>query len=144
MSSPSELKELMTTLDESWNAQDWDTYDSRHSADTKVHWPGKPDATRGRPDHRAEAIEFFKTFPDNHLDLPYRVLLADGDWTCSVAHFTGTMTGPMQGPDGKELPPTGKSFDVEFCTVAKWKNREIVEEKLFYDLVSFMQQIGIG
>jgi len=47
------------------------------------------------------------------------------------------------GPDGKEIPPTGKSFEVEFCTVANWKDGEIVEEKLFYDLVGLMKQIGV-
>jgi hypothetical protein len=35
------------------------------------------------------------------------------------------MTGPMQGPDGKQIPPTGKSFEVDFCTVAKWDNGQM-------------------
>jgi hypothetical protein len=50
---------------------------------------------------------------------------------CSVGSFTGTMKGPMKGPDGKEIPPTGTSFEVDFCTVARWENGQIVEEKLF-------------
>jgi hypothetical protein len=37
------------------------------------------------------------------------VFLADGDWTASIARFRGTMTGPMKGADGSEIPPTGKS-----------------------------------
>ena len=41
------------------------------------------------------------------------------------------------------IAPTGKKFHVEFCTVAQWKDGEIVEEKLFYDLVGLMKQIGI-
>jgi hypothetical protein len=53
------------------------------------------------------------------------------------------MKGPMKGPDGKEIPPTGKPFDVEFCTVASWDKWQILEENLFYDLVTFMQQIGL-
>jgi hypothetical protein len=32
---------------------------------------------------------------------------------------------------------------VEFCTVALWKNGEIIEEKLFYDLVGLLKQIGV-
>jgi tetratricopeptide (TPR) repeat protein len=57
---------------------------------------------RGRP---AEAIAFFKAFPDQHLDnRPYKVLIAGGDWTCSVAHFTGTMTGPMQPVSADRVP----------------------------------------
>ena len=71
-------------------------------------------------------------------------VIADGDWTCSVAHFTGTMTGPMKGSGGSEIPPTGKSFEVDFCTVARWDDEQIVEENLFYDLVTFMKQIGLS
>lgn len=109
-----------------------------------MFWPGKPEPTRGRHDHRAEAIDFFKTFPDNKLsNHPYKVEIAQGDWTCTVADFTGTMLGSMNGLDGKMIAPTNKTFHVEFCTVAHWQNGEIVEEKLFYDLVGLMKQIGV-
>lgn len=141
--SAEENMQLMQTLDDSWNNQDWETFNKRHSEDTAVYWPGKSEPTRGRHDHRVECIEFFKTFPDNHLDnRPYKVLIAQGDWTCSIARFTGTMKGPMKRSDGTEIPPTNKSFEVEFCTVAHWKNGEIDEENLFYDLVGLMKQIG--
>jgi hypothetical protein len=50
----------------------------------------------------------------------------------------------MKGPGGKIIPPTNNSFKVEFCTVAHWKNGEIVAERLFYDLVGLMKQIGLG
>ena len=137
--------ELMQTLDDAWNAQDLDTFSKRHRKDVVVTWPGKP-PTHGIDAHREEAIEFFRAFPDQKLDnRPYRVFFASGDWTCSIAHFTGTMTGPMKGPDGKEIPPTGKRFDVEFCTVAHWdENGKVIEENLFYDLVTFMKQVGLG
>ena len=87
----------------------------------------------------------FKTFPDNKVhDRPYKTFFASGDWTCSIARFTGTMNGPMIGPGGTEIPPTRKSFEVDFCTVARWDNGEIVEENLFYDVVGLMSQIGVG
>lgn len=54
------------------------------------------------------------------------------------------MTGPMVGADGTEIAPTGKSFDVDFCTVARWENGQIVEENLFFDAVTFMKQIGLS
>jgi len=87
----------------------------------------------------------FKTFPDNRVEnRPYKVFFASGEWTCSIARFTGTMKGPMAGPDGKEIAPTGKSFEVDFCTVARWdENGQIIEENLFYDLVGLMTQIGL-
>jgi ketosteroid isomerase-like protein len=137
--------ELMQTLDDAWNTRDLETFAKRHTEDVVVRWPGQP-PTRGVQAHRQEALDFFKTFPDQHLDnRPYRVFFASGDWTCSIARFRGTMKGPMKGPDGKEIPPTGKSFDVEFCTIAHWDNNgQIVEENLFYDLVTFMKQIGLS
>jgi len=43
------------------------------------------------------------------------------------------------------VPPTDKGFHVEFCTVARWNDKgEIIEERLFYDLVGLMKQIGLG
>lgn len=135
--------ELMQTLDDAWNNQDWGTFDKRHKPDVVVRWPGQA-PTHGQHDHRAEGIQMFKTFPDNRVgNRPYKVFFASGDWTCSIARFTGTMKGPMKGSDGKEIPPTGKSFEVDFCTVARWDNGQIVEENLFYDLVGLMQQIGL-
>ena len=136
--------ELMQTLDDAWNAQDMDTFSARHKNDVVVRWPGKA-PTHGVADHRQESLEFFKTFPDQKVhNRPYKTLFASGDWTCSIARFTGTMKGSMKGPDGKEIPPTNKPFDVDFCTVARWDEGQIVEENLFYDLVTFMKQIGLG
>ncbi len=48
------------------------------------------------------------------------------------------------GPDGRMIPATNKKFELEFCTVAHWKNNEIVEEKLFYDLVGLLKQLGVA
>lgn len=86
----------------------------------------------------------FKAFPDNRVgNRPYKIFSGQGDYTCSVAEFTGTFTGTMTSPDGTVIPPTGEKFSVEFCTVSLWKDGEIVEEKLFYDKMSLMQQVGL-
>jgi len=54
------------------------------------------------------------------------------------------MTGPMQMANGTEIPTSRKSFELDFCTVARWDDGQIVEENLFYDLVGFMNQIGVS
>src|SRR5437870_2806048 len=120
--------DLMQTLDDAWNSQDWDTFEKRHKKDTIVRWPGQP-PTHGARDHRAESAQMFKTFPDNRVqNRPYKVLIAAGDWTCSIARFTGTMKGAMVLANGTSIAPTGKSFEVDFCTVARWQDGQIVEE----------------
>lgn len=137
--------ELMQTLDDAWNAQDLSVFEARHKPDVIVRWPGQAEPTRGIEDHATESKWFWEAFPDQRLDnRPYRIFLASGDYTCSVARFTGTMTGPLKSWGGSEIPPTGRSFEVDFYTVAQWDDGQIVEENLMYDLVLFMQQLGRG
>jgi ketosteroid isomerase-like protein len=141
--STAENLQLMKTLDDAWNAQDWETFNKRHTEDTDVFWPGQKDPTHGRDAHRLESVEFFKSI-ENHIENdPYQIQFGQGEWTCTVARWRGKMVGPMKTPDGRVVPPTGKTFDLEFCTVARWKDGEIVEERLFYDQISFLKQIGV-
>jgi hypothetical protein len=42
---------------------------------------------------------------------------------------------------GKQSNLQVRNF-IEFCTVAHWKNEKILEERLFYNLVGMMKQIG--
>ncbi len=141
--SVKENMELMKTLDDAWNGQDWATFKKRHAQNVAVYWPGQPEPTRGREAHYKESVEFFKTFDNKLVNNPYKILFGQGNYTCSVADWTATMKGPMKGPDGKMIQPTNKTAKLEFCTVATWKNQEIVEERLFYDAVGMMKQLGL-
>ncbi len=144
MSAEEKNRELMKTLDDAWNSQEWDIFEERHADNVAVYWPGQPEPTRGLHNHREESVEFFKIFPDNHLvNNPYKILFSKDDYTCSVADFTGTFKGPMKGLDGKMIQPTNKKFHLEFCTVAHWESGKILEERLFYDQVGMMKQIGV-
>ena len=85
----------------------------------------------------------FKTLPDNHVqNNPYKVLFGQGDWTCSIG-TTGTHKGEMIAEGGKMIPPTNRKFQVDFCTVAHWKNDQIDEENLFYNQAGMMSQLGL-
>lgn len=47
-----ENKQLMITLDDAWNSQDWNTFNKRHAEEVAVYWPGQPDPTRGQHAHQ--------------------------------------------------------------------------------------------
>ena len=137
--------ELMQTLDDGWNSQDEEVFRAGHKPDVVVHWPGRPEPTRGIEDHTQESRWMWEAFPDQHVDnRPYKVFLASGDWTCSISRFTGTHTGPFKQWDGSEIPPTNKPFEIDVFTVARWDNGQIAEEYLMYDLVTFLQQLGVS
>ena len=81
--------------------------------------------------HRALSIEFFKAFPDNHIvNNPYKILFANGDYTCLVADFTGTFKGPMKGLDGQMIQLTNKKFQTEFCSDTNWYKNMLVNPML--------------
>jgi hypothetical protein len=136
--------ELMQTLDNAWNNQDWVTFKKRHTPDVAVYWPGQPAPTRGREAHFKESVEFFKTFDNKLVNNPYKILFGEGNYTCSVADWTATMIGSMKMPNGKVIQPTHKTAKLEFCTVATWKGNEIAEERLFYDVTAMMKQLGLS
>jgi len=143
MFSVEENLRLMKMLHDAWNAQDWDQFMKLHAEKVAVYWPGQAEPTRGRTAHRLKGEEFFKTFPDNRVENnPYLVLFGQGDWTCSIGIMSGTRRGPVPGPGGSEIPATNRTFRMEFCTVARWKNGEIIEERLFYDPTAMMRQLG--
>jgi hypothetical protein len=96
--SAEENMRLMKTMDDAWNSQDWDTFNKRHTEDVIVRWPGQIEPTRGLKAHLKEGVEFYKTFPDNHVqNNPYKVLFGQGEWTCSIGIFIGTHKSPMMG-----------------------------------------------
>ena len=53
--SAEENLQRMKTLDDAWNAQNWEVFRKRHSTDTRVYWPGQPDPTVGRDAHHKES-----------------------------------------------------------------------------------------
>ncbi len=105
VSNEEHLKELMTTLDDAWNAQDLESEPAQDGYRGPLAWPPRHARCRSP---QAGGARLLPRLPDQHLDnRPYKVLIASDGWTCSVARFKGTFTGPMKGPDGSDIPPTG-------------------------------------
>ena len=55
-----------------------------------------------------------------------------------------TWLSEMALPDGNVIPGTGKSFELDFATSAKWENDQLVEEYVFWDSALMAQQIGLA
>lgn len=60
--SVEENMNLMKTLDDAWNSQDWDNFSKRHAHDVTVRWPSQP-PTMGIEAHKKEGEYFFKAIP---------------------------------------------------------------------------------
>ena len=61
-----------------------------------------------------------------------------------MSDVTGTFTGEMSTPEGKVVPPTGKSFDLEFAQTSKWEGNQLIVISAFWDAALLNKQLGLS
>lgn len=145
MSSAETNLAIFQRLEAAFPHEGWqDQFRRTHAEDVVVNEPGRSEPTTTLEEHIVEIARMGVAFPDFGVDLPHRIAFAHGDEICAVSRIHGTMTGALELEDGTRFEPTGKSFELELCTVAVWRDSMIVEENLFYDLQSLLRQIGVG
>ncbi|PUB27658.1 SnoaL-like polyketide cyclase [Promicromonospora sp. AC04] len=138
--------QLMKEADDAFNARDYAGFlDHLHTQDVVVYQPNLAQPTHALEDHRAEVEWLVRAFPDLHVhnDL-YELQFGQGDWTLALGRMTGTFTGEMTAPDGTVVPPTGKGFDIQFTTIARWRDGKIAEERILWDQSAISQQTGLA
>jgi hypothetical protein len=139
------LLELMKKGDDAFNDRDVAAMDVVHHPDMIAHVTGNAEPLHGRAAHAAAMEQFFRVFPDVHVDNdPYPIQFGSGDWITVVTHVKGTFTGEMTLPDGTVIPPTGKTFDVEFAQTSKWDGDQLIEISAFWNSALQAQQVGLA
>jgi hypothetical protein len=121
--------------------QQWARLHESHAKEIKVNWPDGH-ATVGIERHIADLRAMFTYAPNTSIK-QHPVRFGSGNMTCVIGVMTGTFTASMPVGIGKFIQPTGKSFSLPMCTVGIWKDGVMVEEYLFWDNQSYMNQIGI-
>jgi hypothetical protein len=136
---------LMKKGDDAFNSRDFAGMKTVHHPKMLAHVAGSPEPIKGQPAHAAMIKEMFRIFPDVHVyNDPYPIQFGSGDWITVITRTTGTFTGEMILPDGKVIAPTGKAFDLDFTTTAKWDGDLLIEEFALWDSARQAQQIGIA
>jgi hypothetical protein len=59
------------------------------------------------------------------------------------ATFSGTHTGPLPTPDGGEIPATGRRLEADFVEVFVVADGLIRSDRIYYDQLEFMVQLGL-
>ena len=143
--STARLLALMKKGDDAFNARDFEGMKAVHHPKMVAHVSGKAEPIKGQPAHAAMIKEMFRIFPDVHVQNdPYPIQFGSGDWITVITRTTGTFTGEMILPGGKVIAPTGKAFDLDFATTAKWDGDLLIEEFALWDSAMQAQQIGLA
>jgi len=122
--------------------QQWVRLHESHAKDIKVNWPDGH-YTTGIERHIADLKNMFVYAPDTQIKI-HPIRFGSGNMTCVTGVMTGTFTLPMPIGDGKFIQPTGKTFNLPMCTVGIWKDGVMIEEYLFWDNQTYMNQLGLG
>ena len=127
-----------------FTGQQWVRFHESHSDDIIVNWPDGHH-TNGLAVHLEDMKTMFVYAPDTRIKIhPIRFGNNTGEWTCVTGVMEGTFSKPMPIGNGKFIQPTGKSFKIPMCTVGHWKNGLMIEESLFWDNQTYMNQMGLG
>jgi steroid delta-isomerase-like uncharacterized protein len=92
-------------------------------------------------DAQVDAARGWKNaFPDGHGTVTGAY--ADGNTVTIELVWEGTQSGPMQTPDGRELPPSNRRATVNACQVMEVEDGRIIATRHYFDLMTILQQIG--
>ncbi len=122
--------------------QQWTRLHESHSKDIKVNWPDGH-FTTGIDKHIEDLKSMFVYAPDTRIK-EHPIRFGSGNFTAVTGIMEGTFTQPMPIGGGKFIQPTGKSFKLPMATIGIWKDGIMVEESLFWDNQTYMNQLGLG
>lgn len=138
-------KNLVTfdTLDYTvFSNQEWTRLHESHAKDIKVNWPDGH-FTTGIDKHIEDLKAMFVYAPDTRIRL-HPIRFGSGNFTAVTGVMEGSFTKPMPVGNGQFIQPTGKSFKLPMCTIGIWKDGVMIEESLFWDNQTYMNQLGLG
>lgn len=125
-----------------FSRRDWARFHESHDKNIKVYFPDGH-MTEGLDIHIKDMDAMFVYAPDTRIT-EHPIKIGSGNITAVTGIMEGTFTKPMPLGNGKFIQPTGKAFKIPMATFGVWKNGLMVEEHLYWDNKTYMQQMGIG
>ncbi len=125
-----------------FSKQQWVRLHESHAKDIIVYWPDGH-MTQGIEQHIKDLQSMFVFAPDTRIT-EHPIKFGNKNFTAVTGVFEGTFTKPMPIGDGKFIQPTGKAVKMPMATIGIWKDGVMVEEHLFWDNQTYMNQLGLG
>jgi steroid delta-isomerase-like uncharacterized protein len=136
-------QKLITTAHrvvEAFNAGDWEGCKATLAPDSVYDEVG----TSRRIQGSAAIISCWQAWKQAMPDVKGAVnrAVADGNTVVLEMTWTGTHTGPLQGPAGT-IPATGKHQTTRASWLLTFEGGKIKDSRHYFDMLSFLQQLGL-
>ena len=125
---------------DAFNASDWERYKAALTPDSLYDEVG----TSRRLEGVGNIVACLQAWKGAMPDVTGSVTndFATGNTVILEVTWTGTHTGPLPGPKGS-VPATGKQQTTRASWVMTFEGGKIKESRHYFDMLSFMQQLGI-
>jgi len=135
-----EAKTIADGILEVWNAGNLALVDELYASGYVRHYVDIYEDIVGIDAYKKWITDTRTSFPDFHVTLEDEIITS-GYKIVTRWVVDGTNTGPLDTPDGV-LPPTGKKIRFFGSLIAHIINGKIIEEWLYYNQASSLQQLG--
>jgi ketosteroid isomerase-like protein len=136
-----EARDVMNRLTEAAFNKDTDALKAVYAPDAVAETPDQ--GTINGPDAIAAYLgEFLTAFPDASYEARHEH--EAGNTAIDEGYFVGTHTGPLSGPDGEEIPATGKSVRFRACDIATVEGGVVTSHRFFFDNMELLEQLGLA
>ena len=125
---------------EAFNAADWDRCKQILAEDSVYDEVGTSRCLTGHD----EILPAWKGWREAMPDVKGTVnsAVSSGNTVVLEVTWQGTHTGPMPGPSGT-IPPTNKSQTTRASWVLDFDGNRVKQSRHYFDMLSFMQQLGV-
>lgn len=122
-----------------FNRHDLEAHSANETED--IGWTQPGVSLEGREAVAGLQQALWSALPDAQIEVVARV--ADAETVMSEEVLTGTQTGPFVTPSGT-VPPSGRAIRMPFVTVQRIRDGKIASERVYFDQLDFLRQLGIA
>ncbi len=124
---------------EAYTSGDWQRLKAPLASDVVYDEVGSQRRMQGA-DQLVEAYQGWKrALPDGKGTI--RNAFASGNSVAIEVTWTGTQSGPLEGPGGT-IPASGKSFSMPGAQLITFEGDKVKELHQYFDLMTLLQQVG--
>jgi predicted ester cyclase len=129
-------KEVVRRIEEAWDHNDLDALDALFAPDFVSHAtvPGLPP---GLPGAKLAHQTSMQSFPDRRVEI--QDIVGEGELVMVRCRMTGTNEGGLAWAG---VPANGNRVDVEWISIYRLRDGQVVEHRAVMDVMGLMQQLG--
>jgi steroid delta-isomerase-like uncharacterized protein len=132
---PEDMQRIVDLVAELWNTGDSEIANQLYDDRSERRAPNG--TARGAQGIANYVTEVHSAFPDFKLEITDT--LSQGNQVAVHWRATGTQKGEFLG-----IPPTGQQVEVYGISLERIENGRVLEELVYFDQLSLMQQLGVA